>query len=129
MPTEPSNAEPPKRQRRFQFRLRTLLIVVTLLCVVGGYVASQARIVQERQSWLADKTTIWSYTTLDSAVFSCASEFQNAFASNCHIPIIRTRLGDKPIYSIEYDRNTPEKTQYELRRVFPEAVEIKAAQE
>jgi hypothetical protein len=34
MESEPLNAEPPNRKRRwFQFRLRTLLIVVTLLAV------------------------------------------------------------------------------------------------
>jgi hypothetical protein len=34
MPTEPPKAEPPKRKRRwFQFSLRSLMIVVTLLAV------------------------------------------------------------------------------------------------
>ena len=38
---------------RFQFRLRTLFIVVTVLCVVpGGYVIWQRKIVSERQRWL-----------------------------------------------------------------------------
>jgi hypothetical protein len=37
--TEPPKAEPPKRERRwFQFSLRTLLIVVTLLSVPCAYV-------------------------------------------------------------------------------------------
>ncbi len=37
MQTEPSQAEPPSRQRRwFQFSLRTLLIGVTVFCVVVG---------------------------------------------------------------------------------------------
>jgi hypothetical protein len=36
MPTEPPNAEPPKRKRRwYQFSLRTLMIVVTMLCVAA----------------------------------------------------------------------------------------------
>jgi hypothetical protein len=53
MPTEPSNANPPNRKRRwFQFNLRTLLIVVTLLAAVCGYVARQAKIVTERKALL-----------------------------------------------------------------------------
>jgi hypothetical protein len=48
MQTEPSKAEPPKRNRRwFQFSLRTLLIGVTLLAAVCGYVGWQAKIVHE----------------------------------------------------------------------------------
>jgi hypothetical protein len=43
MPAQPSP------RRRFQFRLRTLLIVVTLLAVPLGYVGWQAKIVHERQ--------------------------------------------------------------------------------
>ena len=51
MEAEPHNAEPPKRKRRwFQFRLRTLMIGVTLLAVVCGYIAWQKKIVNERSS-------------------------------------------------------------------------------
>ncbi len=35
----------------FQFRLRTLMIVVTLLAVPLGYVGWQAKIVRERKDW------------------------------------------------------------------------------
>jgi hypothetical protein len=53
MESEPTKAEPPKRKRRcFQFRLRTLLIGVTLVAVVCGYVAWQAKIVRERRAEL-----------------------------------------------------------------------------
>ena len=50
METEPSNASPPKRRRRWcQFRLRTLLIGVTLFCVVvGGYIDWRARVARDR---------------------------------------------------------------------------------
>jgi hypothetical protein len=37
MQTEPFKAGPPKRKRRsFQFSLRTLMIVVTLICAVAA---------------------------------------------------------------------------------------------
>ena len=54
MQAEPPKADPPKRKRRwFQFSLRTLMIVVTLLAVPLGYVGWQAKIVRER-TWLVD---------------------------------------------------------------------------
>ncbi len=44
---EPLKAEPPKRKRRrFQFRLRTLLIGVTLLAIPCAYIGRQASIVR-----------------------------------------------------------------------------------
>ena len=46
-------ADQPSPRRRFQFRLRTLMIVVTPFCVgIGGYTGWQKRIVKERQEWL-----------------------------------------------------------------------------
>jgi hypothetical protein len=54
MQTESPKADPPKRKRRwFQFSLRTLMIGVTVFCVViGGYTVWQKKIVKERQEWL-----------------------------------------------------------------------------
>src|SRR5580693_1740940 len=39
---------------RFQFRLRTLLIVVTVVAVACGYFAHEARIVSQRKAVLAE---------------------------------------------------------------------------
>ncbi len=44
----------PSPRRRFQFRLRTLLIVVTLLAVPCAYVGWQAKIVRNRRAMLFD---------------------------------------------------------------------------
>jgi hypothetical protein len=47
--------------RRFQFRLRTLLIVVTLLGVACAYVGWQAKIVRQRAvmlNWLQERTPL-----------------------------------------------------------------------
>jgi hypothetical protein len=44
----------PLSSRRLQFRLRTLLIVVTLFCLVVGRIANQARTVYDRKAALAD---------------------------------------------------------------------------
>jgi hypothetical protein len=54
MQTEPPKADPPKRKRRrFQFRLRTLMIGVTVLAVACGYVGWQESIVRERKELLS----------------------------------------------------------------------------
>ena len=42
------------RRPRVQFRLRTLMIVTTLLAMACGYVGSQAKVVRDRQAVLAD---------------------------------------------------------------------------
>jgi hypothetical protein len=45
MQTEPSNAEPPKRKRRwFQFSLRTLMFFAAVVGNARGYFGSQATI-------------------------------------------------------------------------------------
>ena len=51
MQTDPHKADSPKRKRRwFQFSLRTLLIVVTLLSLPCAFVGSQLNIVRERSA-------------------------------------------------------------------------------
>jgi hypothetical protein len=43
-------SDQPSPRRRIQFRLRTLMVVVTLLAVPCGYVGWQAKIVRERKA-------------------------------------------------------------------------------
>jgi hypothetical protein len=59
MQAEPSKAEPPKRKRRrFQFRLRTLMIGVTLLAgACWGLVALQG-LIRERDAALQSEATM-----------------------------------------------------------------------
>jgi hypothetical protein len=76
-------AEPPKGKRRwFQFRLRTLVIVVTLLTVRCAYVGWQAKIVRERKAMLEAGD--------DRPVFSATLDENKDGA----IPMIRLRFGD-----------------------------------
>jgi hypothetical protein len=51
MEAEPTKSDPPKR-RRFQFRLRTLMIVVTLLAVACWGIVDRARLIHERDDAL-----------------------------------------------------------------------------
>jgi hypothetical protein len=48
-------ADQPSPRRRFQFRLRTLMIVVALLAVPLGYVGWQMKIVREREAFLQNR--------------------------------------------------------------------------
>ena len=55
------NAASPRR--RFQFRLRTLMIGVTVLAVACAYVAHEAKIVRERKAMLAQIESAGGYWT------------------------------------------------------------------
>jgi hypothetical protein len=46
-------ADQPSPRRRFQFRLRTLMIVVTVLAVVCWVVVDRARLIRERDEALS----------------------------------------------------------------------------
>ncbi len=92
---------------RYQFGLRTLLVVVTLVCLLsGGLYNWQMKIVRDRKACLAMP-----------GVFFIAPDD----AHGNPIGWLRTRLGDKPMrYVIVPPGTTPE----ELKRVtdlFPEA--------
>jgi hypothetical protein len=51
-------ANQPSPRRRFQFRLRTLMIGVTLLAIPCGYLGWQAKIIRERREAAARYQTI-----------------------------------------------------------------------
>jgi hypothetical protein len=84
MEAEPPKADPPKRKRRwFQFSLRTLMILVTLLAVPCAYVGWQAPIVQER---LGDKPT-WAiilHSVTSTEFKRIAAAFPEAQVINAH---------------------------------------------
>ncbi len=46
MSSEPSN----RKRRWFQFSLRSLLVIVTLFCVIGGWLGNEYRIVRARKA-------------------------------------------------------------------------------
>jgi hypothetical protein len=62
MEAEPLKVEPPKRKRRwFQYRLRTLLIIVTLLagvCGAANWYRVEVEFVRERQR-LSGERPMW----------------------------------------------------------------------
>jgi hypothetical protein len=91
---------------RFQFRLRTVLIVVTLIAVMCGHVGWQARIVQERKALLR--------TYADTQVrFASFDERRDS-----EIPLLRRWFGDHFVNSIAL-RASGNAALYEA--AFPEA--------
>ena len=110
MQTEPSKADPPKRRRRwFQFSLRTLLMGVTLFCIVAGaYVGWQAKIVRERRAELN--------RVVDARLVGIADNDEERV-----IPWIRRVLGDQRVESIKMLVGTDASELGRLRVLFPEA--------
>ena len=110
MQTEPPKAAPPKRKRRwFQFSLRTLMIVITLFCVVvGGYVGWQAKIVRARRVELS--------RVVDTRLVGIDGADKEGV-----VPWIRCALGDKRVGSIKMLVGTDAAELDRLRILFPEA--------
>ena len=94
------------KRRRFQFRLRTLMIVVTLFCVVGGYVAHEAKIAMDRKAMLE--------TGSDGPVV----DFTVDKGKDAAIPSIRLWIGDH-FFSSVHVKQKADIDRY--KAAFPEA--------
>jgi hypothetical protein len=92
--------------RRFQVRLRTLLIGVTLLAVACGYVGWQVKIVREREAMLKDPHFFLIGYRLEVAGT---------------IPWLRRRLGDTDCLGIIGDEDVSDADLERYRLAFPEA--------
>ena len=99
---------------RFQFRLRTLLIGVTLLAVLLGYVGWQAKIVRERKAILREVTEMRGILILASDVSGQAAvvnlgqkRFKPPYPT---ISRLRAWLGDDCALSIELPESAPPNT-------------------
>jgi hypothetical protein len=111
MESEPTKADPPKRKRRwFQFSLRSLMIGVTLFClVVGGYIGSQVKTVRDRKSWLEEHKRAPMRGDL---VVSTGDESKSPNA-------IRRWFGDEAIRLIALP---PDEDNQMMKKLFPEAI-------
>jgi hypothetical protein len=97
-------------RRRFQFRLRTLMIVVALLAIPCGYVGWQAKIVRERREFLAStgrwcEITIWKTDTKEKPA----------------LPWLRLWLGDQPVRRIGLPLTTEKTERERIAAMFAEA--------
>src|SRR5438309_1747237 len=85
-------------RRRFQFRLRTLMIVVTLFCVaVGGYIGWQKTIVAERER---ERTWFQQHGGVVLSNFTIPGQQQYRPS----VSWVRSLLGDSGVASIRFGR-------------------------
>ncbi len=112
MEAEPTLPAAPKPKRRwYQFSLRTLLVVVTLICVVvGGYVHWQAEIVRERKQMRSRIVELGGSIATDSDREPLS-----------RVPWLRRVLGDEPVAEINMEFGTPDSELLKIREAFPEA--------
>jgi hypothetical protein len=126
MQTEPPNADPPKRKRRwFQFSLRTLMIVVTLFAILGGYVGRQVEIVKEREL-MAAAPGVDSVVAADArdnitALSSGTGAAQRGDDSREKIPWLRKWLGDRYYLDLSIDKSASDDEIARYKEAFPEA--------
>jgi hypothetical protein len=118
MPANQNTAEPQKSRRRwFQFRLRTLLLAVTLIGPVG-YVGHEAAIVRARRNWLAANVLLEAGSFVDREML---------VANKCDPTkspgALRLWLGDHPTYFIQIRRDAipPQAELNGIVDLFPEA--------
>jgi len=111
----PNQMSVPSSRRRFQFRLRTLLIGVTLLAVPCAYVGWQAKIVRERQAWLMANPQSGA-----SAVYGVLATL--AFGNTKNRPsFVRLWLGDAAQETVELDSYATDEEKQLAIMLFPEA--------
>jgi hypothetical protein len=113
MQAESPKPDPPKRKRRWvQFSLRSLLIGVTLFCVVvGGYVGWQAKVVRERKAML---------DSLDKSGGGYVG-FLALGNPQVEVPAIRHWLGDRAIKEILIRESRFKEQAPRFQIAFPEA--------
>ena len=122
MKAEPSKADPPKRKRHwFQFSLRMLLIVVTLLAVPLGYVGWQSKIVRERtamREWMKGMGRIWLRTPDMGSGSIPPVKAPPPFQK---LSSLRKWLGDEEVEEIWLPRTIPQSAADQIKATFPEA--------
>jgi hypothetical protein len=133
MEVEPPKADLTRRKRRWlQFRLQTLLIGVTLFCVVGGYIGWQTRLVRERRALLelivhdgggyyyfVGESTCWSLPKGGKLKPEGTHRLSDG---NEQAPsLVRQWLGDDFVYVILLPKSVPTTDATRIVQVFPEA--------
>jgi hypothetical protein len=99
-------------RRRFQFRMRTLMIVVTLLAVACAYLAHEAKIVRERKAFLQSPG--------ERVIQSPSYRNGQPVDPDMKVSWIRRMLGDGPVSMIALPMGT-EKTECDrITALFPE---------
>jgi hypothetical protein len=99
----------PSSRCRFQFRLRTLMIGVTLFCVVGGRLGREVTIARERESmrkWI-EQNGGWCGVWLGH--------------DECEPPFLRRLFGDRQIGYVHVPQNATDDDIQRIEAVYPNA--------
>jgi hypothetical protein len=111
MDEKPNTAEPHKPRRRwFQFRLRTLLVIVTLLAIPCAYLGWQANIVSHRKLVLKN--------AMEQGLVLMSNDLTVDAVPT--IPWIRRIMGDAPVRSVWWVGASKEDRE-RFSEAFPEA--------
>jgi hypothetical protein len=106
-------ADQPSRCRRYQFQLRTLMIAVTLFCVIGAWLGNQVRAVIERKAILSNEPV--DAVTIDDSARA------RLFPRRGDIAWIRRLLGDRDCFAIFADQSATDRDLERYQSAFPEA--------
>ena len=109
-----ANLAPKRRLHWFQFRLRTMFVLTTLIAVAAMWIGSQVRIVDERK-WLRDHS---------HASFLPLKDYPNEAwpKGTPAVAWLRELLGDEAICRVGIDQLSPAYRELnQLKAAFPEA--------
>lgn len=110
----------PTARRRFRFGLRTLLVVVTLLCVSRAVLERQLQIVHARQTFIDTlRQNQWGFWGLQKDSVS-PENLKNYSVGP--IPAIRSLLGDEAYFSVSIKPDANPALIEEAHKLFPEAM-------
>jgi hypothetical protein len=101
-------------RRRFQFRLRTLMIGVTIVAALCAYLSHERQVVQERQNFIA------SHPRLPHIVYNAEPQFMT------EISWIRRWMSDRQYYAIAVGDSASDATLDRFKRLFPEAAVVRS---
>ena len=115
--------------KRFQFSLRTLMIGVTLLCVLaGGYVINLRSIIAERRAELdrlvalaAKDERVWRERGSGASI---PPDFDSEPFEQASPGLLRRILGDEAVGVVGFLERPTEDEVQRLARIFPEALII-----
>ena len=107
-------AEPKRKRRWFQFRLRTLMIVVTLLAVLIGYVGRQYQIINDRNEAVRGHIMV-------GRVEKFIGPDRTLHVSAPSAPWPLRWLGERGYAAVEVSVTAPDDEVERLKKLFPEA--------
>lgn len=105
-------------RRRLQFRLRTLLIAITLFCIARGYIEWQAKIVMDRKAAVSELLGLGGHIVGAEGLSPSTVVPHRDYS----IPFLPRLMGDHPVFWVIYKRGTTNDELHRLRIAFPEAV-------